>query len=95
MAHPLTHLTHGIPTRRPFHPAKTASAISGVIEQIPGPSYDIPHLGVVHRLLPTTLTLIRLTSAVQKTVIDGAAKAMLVVAAVSVRRLAIAEQFRL
>src|SRR5882757_1073601 len=24
MAHPLTHLTHGIPTRRPFHPAKTA-----------------------------------------------------------------------
>jgi hypothetical protein len=22
MAHPLTHLTHGIPTRRPFHPAK-------------------------------------------------------------------------
>ena len=26
MAHPLTHLTHGIPTRRPFHPAKTASA---------------------------------------------------------------------
>ena len=25
MAHPLTHLTHGIPTRRPFHPAKTAS----------------------------------------------------------------------
>ena len=28
MAHPLTHLTHGIPTRRPFHPAKTASAPS-------------------------------------------------------------------
>jgi hypothetical protein len=28
MAHPLTHLTHGIPTRRPFHPAKTASAIA-------------------------------------------------------------------
>jgi hypothetical protein len=28
MAHPLTHLTHGIPTRRPFHPAKTASAAS-------------------------------------------------------------------
>ena len=26
MARPLTHLTHGIPTRRPFHPAKTASA---------------------------------------------------------------------
>src|SRR5258705_13338380 len=26
MAHPLTHLTHGIPTRRPFPPAKTASA---------------------------------------------------------------------
>src|SRR5258708_26196719 len=25
MAHPLTHLTHGIPTRRPFHPAKRAS----------------------------------------------------------------------
>jgi hypothetical protein len=25
MAHPLTHLTHGISTRRPFHPAKTAS----------------------------------------------------------------------
>jgi hypothetical protein len=25
MAHPLTHLTHGIPTRRPFHPAKTAN----------------------------------------------------------------------
>ena len=24
MAHPLTHLTHGISTRRPFHPAKTA-----------------------------------------------------------------------
>jgi hypothetical protein len=24
MAHPLTHLTHGIPTRRPFHLAKTA-----------------------------------------------------------------------
>ena len=23
MAHPLTHLTHGISTRRPFHPAKT------------------------------------------------------------------------
>jgi hypothetical protein len=21
-----THLTHGLPTRRPFHPAKTASA---------------------------------------------------------------------
>jgi hypothetical protein len=70
--------------------------IFGVIKQIPGPSYDIPHLGVVHRLLPTTLTLIRLTSAVQKTVIDGAVKAMLVVAAVvRVRRLAIAEQFRL
>src|ERR1700675_338043 len=29
MAHPLTHLTHGIPTRRPFHPAKTASGIKG------------------------------------------------------------------
>ena len=26
MAHPLTHLTHGFPTRRPFHPAKMASA---------------------------------------------------------------------
>jgi multidrug efflux pump len=26
MARPLTHLTHGICTRRPFHPAKTASA---------------------------------------------------------------------
>jgi hypothetical protein len=25
MAHPLTHVTHGIPTRRPFHAAKTAS----------------------------------------------------------------------
>jgi hypothetical protein len=25
LAHPLTHLTHGIPTRRPFHPAKTAT----------------------------------------------------------------------
>jgi hypothetical protein len=24
MAHPLTHLTHGIPTRRPFLLAKTA-----------------------------------------------------------------------
>jgi hypothetical protein len=29
IAHPLTHLTHGIPTRRPFHPAKTAK-VSGV-----------------------------------------------------------------
>jgi hypothetical protein len=29
MAHPLTHLTHGIPTRRPFHPAKTAFGPSG------------------------------------------------------------------
>jgi non-ribosomal peptide synthetase component F len=28
MAHPLTHLTHGIPTRRPFHPAKTARSHS-------------------------------------------------------------------
>ena len=27
MAHPLHHLTHGISTRRTFHPAKTASAI--------------------------------------------------------------------
>ena len=27
MAHPLTHLTHGIPTRRPFHPAKTAKVL--------------------------------------------------------------------
>ena len=27
MAHPLTHLTHGIPTRRPFHPAKTAASV--------------------------------------------------------------------
>jgi hypothetical protein len=27
MAHPLTHLTHGIPTRRPFHPAKTAKSV--------------------------------------------------------------------
>jgi hypothetical protein len=36
MAHPLTHLTHGIPTRRPFHPAKTASA--GLVEQIAGVS---------------------------------------------------------
>ena len=25
MARPLTHLTHGISTRRPFHPAKTAN----------------------------------------------------------------------
>src|SRR5712671_5512421 len=25
MAHPLTHLTHGISTRRPFHPGKTCS----------------------------------------------------------------------
>jgi hypothetical protein len=25
MARPLTHLTHGISTRRPFHPAKTVS----------------------------------------------------------------------
>ena len=24
MAHPLTHLTHGIPTRRPFHPPRSA-----------------------------------------------------------------------
>ena len=29
LAHPLTHLTHGIPTRRPFHPAKTASMFRG------------------------------------------------------------------
>src|SRR5882762_5433312 len=29
IAHPLTHLTHGIPTRRPFHPAKTAKVIGG------------------------------------------------------------------
>src|SRR5258705_11755781 len=27
MAHPLTHLTHGISTRRPFHPAKTGAAL--------------------------------------------------------------------
>jgi len=27
MAHPLTHLTHGISTRRPFHPAKTGETI--------------------------------------------------------------------
>jgi hypothetical protein len=31
MAHPLTHLTHGIPTRRPFHPAKTASAVAALV----------------------------------------------------------------
>jgi hypothetical protein len=30
MAHPLTHLTHGIPTRRPFHPAKTASILKAL-----------------------------------------------------------------
>src|SRR5258705_9299357 len=28
MAHPLTHLTHGIPTRRPFHPAKWREKIT-------------------------------------------------------------------
>jgi hypothetical protein len=27
MAHPLTHLTHGIPTRRPFHPAAERNAV--------------------------------------------------------------------
>ena len=32
MAHLLTHLTHGIPTRRPFHPAKTASAGTAIEE---------------------------------------------------------------
>jgi hypothetical protein len=25
MAHPLTHLTHGIPTRRPFHPVNMSN----------------------------------------------------------------------
>src|SRR6267378_6690946 len=33
MARPLTHLTHGISTRRPFHPAKTCSKRDLLIRQ--------------------------------------------------------------
>src|SRR5882672_9787120 len=31
--HPLTHLTHGISTRRPFHPAKTGESCQ-VVEEV-------------------------------------------------------------
>src|SRR5882762_10064792 len=42
MAHPLTHLTHGIPTRRPFHPAKTASAgLETRLRAIHGPHFSV------------------------------------------------------
>jgi hypothetical protein len=54
MAHPLTHLTHGIPTRRPFHPAKwqaptepvcmpnlSDSDVSGTPERPPEQAIDL------------------------------------------------------
>jgi hypothetical protein len=40
MARPLTHLTHGISTRRPFHPGKTCSFASKRLVR------KISHMGV-------------------------------------------------
>ena len=42
MAHPLTHLTHGIPTRRPFHPAKTARRLLSEVASPSSSRQDAP-----------------------------------------------------